>query len=203
MTKPTGNPRGRPKKKIILSGETAAFFRAAQDSQLPDGGDRRVLRCIEEIKQRMSINMRTAPGAAIWLGALFIELEFRLLCDNAEMSFVLQTQKTVLTMKGKRTRRCVMLVARAYECATGKRAAEPYRKRRRCNGPFLRFVKIAAKNSRAAGLWPDTDQAWKGTIGRALKLRDDPGQREFEGLALCNFLHGKRAPFSPRIGTDG
>ncbi|MGH6847806.1 MAG: hypothetical protein ACREC0_10310 [Methylocella sp.] len=193
MTKPTGNPRGRPTaKKIALSDETAAFFRAVQNSQLSDGGDRRFLRCCEELKQKEKIDVLAKPAAAIWLEAVFTELEFRFLCETATMSFCSRKQTRALVMRGLRAQRCFMLMARSYECATDKKATLPWlNKKKGWDGPFLRFAAVIVENSQCPILRPrkeNAENSIKGLIERALKLRDDAQQREFENLALSNVL---------------
>ncbi|MGH6839947.1 MAG: hypothetical protein ACREDT_14340 [Methylocella sp.] len=168
------------------------------------GGDRRVLQCCEAIKLSLNIDVLAIPAAVIWLGAVFMELEFRLLCENAEMSFALQKQKTALAMKGQRAQRAIMLMAHSYECATRKKAAAPYRENSRgegrLDGPFFRFVKIVAQNSTAPILGSCSDLSFKGLIERGLKLRDDAAQRQFEVLAWFNALYAMPGAHFPHDG---
>lgn len=199
MTKPTGNPRGRPKKKRTIAEETAGFLRAIQGDGLPPGRDCLFVLCCDDIKREMSIDILATMAASSWLAAMFMELEFFTIVENAEMSHDLKMVKTALAMKGLRAQRCVMLMARAYECAAGKRAASPTTdKNGHPNGPFFRFTKFIARNSSCPILWPRSDSHLKGLIDRALKLRNDPGQREFERLALFNAMHGMRGACFPR-----
>jgi hypothetical protein len=181
--KPVGKSRGRPCKPIPLSPKDTEFL-----SRLLADGDssNQDSQIIADICEKLGIAPRSAAHACI--EAALMRLEFFMIVDRAKGKVGNKRNifsMSAISMKNERRRRLIMLLALAYRHA---RMEEPRNAwgTEKITGPFFKFVKTAITMFNCPILSFQSDLALAKEIRRALALKNDPKQIEFEGIALYN-----------------